>query len=224
MALYTYRKLAERIAVRVLRSEPGKRLVGAMALMFDRLAEGARQAVRASWIGDRAGNGPAYDALGPAGAELSLPRYPLETWPNYHARLQRAWIDWPIAGDEASIEGQLAAGGFPNARIFYLSNWLAYLGWWSQFVVFFARGTHPVISAGPPIGSFVVGDGTTIGPTGISAEQLIALRAIIKKFKPGHWVCRAVIFEMTGWTVGTGHVVGEAGLTIGGTHVYVGVN
>jgi hypothetical protein len=219
-----YRSYVARIVPRVLRSEPGKRFTGALALMWDYLAEGARQAVRSSWIGDRTGNGPAYDALDPGGQELSLPRYPLETWPQYHERLQRAWTDWPTAGHETSIQGQLAAAGFPNALIFYLTNWLEHTGWWSQFVVFFAAGTHPVTSAGPPIGSFVVGDGTTIGPVGITADQLFALRSIILKFKPAHWVCRAVIFEMSGWTVGMGHDVGEPGLVIGGVHVYVGVN
>jgi hypothetical protein len=218
----SYRQYAARIAPRVLRGAAGERFLGAMALLFDRLAEGSRQAVRAFWIGDREGNGPAYDALGPAGEELSLPRYPTETWAQYHARLQRAWTDWPYAGDETSILGQLAAAGFPNAQIFYMYNWLG-VSSWSQFIVLFGTGMHPVTSAGALIGTFIVGDGTNIGPQGITSAQLRALRLIVKKFKPGHWRCPAIVFELTGWTIGTGHIIGEPGLVIGGEHVYVGV-
>jgi hypothetical protein len=217
-----YRSYIARIAPRVLRGAEGARFAGAMALLFDWLAEGARQAVRAFWVGDRKGNGPAYDALGPAGEELSLPRYPTETWAHYHARLQRAWIDWPTAGDETSIVGQLEAAGFPGAVIFYASLWLGVTSW-SQFVVLFPAGTHPVIGAGPVIGTFVIGDGATLGPLGISADQLRALQLIIKKFKPGHWAARAIVFELSGWTIGTGHTIGEPGLVIGGVHVYAGV-
>lgn len=226
MALATFRQFVARIAPPVLRTVPGKRYVGALAKLMDGVAEASRQAVRAVWVGDRVGNGPAYDALGVAGEDLSLPRYPLETWANYHARLRRAWTDWPTAGHETSIQAQLAAAGFPSAVILYTPNWEPWTNWWSQFVVFFAAGEHLVTSAGPYLGLFWIGDGTTIGPTGITAEQLLALRKIIRKFKPAHWVCRAVIFELSGWTVGTGRLVGASGLVIGGEQVRVraGVN
>jgi len=223
VAIRTYRDYLVRIAPRVLRSLPGQKLVGLTGLLCDYIAEGARQAVRAMWIGDRTGNGPAYDALEPGGRELSLPRYPGETWASYHARLQRAWTDWPVAGHETSIEAQLAAAGFPGAVIFYVTDWPGFLTSWSQFVVFYPAGMHPVTGPGPAYGSFNWGDGTTFGPTGITAEQLGAMRAIIRKFKPGHWVCRAIVFELSGWTFGTGHTYGEPGLVYGGETIYVGV-
>lgn len=219
-----YTKFLERIAVRVMRSEPSKRFLGVHGLVFNFVAEAARQAVRALWIGDRTGNGPAYDALEPAGRELSLPRYPGETWGNYQGRLQRAWTDWPVAGHETSILSQLAAAGFPGAQILYPSDWPGYFTSWSQFVVFYPVGSHPVTGPGPEYGSFTWGYGTTYGPTGISGEQLLAMRAIIRKFKPAHWVCRAIVFELSGWTYGTGHVWGEPGLVWGGETVYVGVD
>lgn len=193
-----------------------------MALFFDMLAEGARQAVRASWIGDTPGNGPAYDGVGAAGNELSLPRYPQETWAQYHARLQRAWTDWPLAGHESIIRAQLAAAGFPGAQIFYALDWPGWADWWSQFVVFYPAGTHTV-TGGAEIGAFTIGDGTIIGVDGISVADILALRLIIKKFKPAHWVCRAIVFELSGWTIGTGHVIGEPGLEVGGSHTFVGV-
>jgi hypothetical protein len=221
MGRVNYRNYIARIAARVLRGGPGERFAGAVALLFDWLSEGGRQAVRAFWIADRPGNGPAYDALGPAGQELSLPRYPGETWGQYHARLARAWDDWPLAGDETSILGQLAAAGFPGAVIYYPPDAPAYLTTWSQFAVFFARGLHPVTGPGAPWGSFKWGDGTTYGPTGITAGQLQTIRSIIRKFKPAHWICPAIVFEVTGWTYGTSHKWGEPGLVYGGLTIQV---
>lgn len=217
----TYRNWLASIAPPVLRGDTGARLVGLVALMFDYLAEGARQALRSSWVGDS--DGPAYDALEPAGHELSLPRYPNETWRQYHGRLQSAWDVWPYAGDESVIISQLAALGYPGAVIYYT----IYLGdlpaSWSQFVVFYPLGTHHV---GQPkeVGTFTVGDGTVIGPTGITIAEIATFRAIINKFKPGHWICPAVIFELSGWVVGTGHAVGEPDLVVGGETVYLRVN
>lgn len=217
-----YLSFAERTTVRVLRGKWGRRLVGTLHLLFSELAEGHRQAVRAPWIGDTVG--PAADALGPAGQELSLPRYPLETDEQYETRLGRAWQDWPFAGDELTIIAQLAAAGWPGAQIYDPRHWPTAepTGYWSQFWVFFPAGTHPVTSPGPLVGSFTVGDGTIIGPEGITPEQIYTLRAIVRKWKPGDWVCRGFYFEISGWTVGDGSVVGEPGLVIGGEQAFIG--
>lgn len=217
-----YKDFVARIVPTVLRTEPGRQLVGTFALLFDGLAEGMRHAVRAPWVGDSIG--PAYDGLGISGKELSLPRYPGETWIQYHARLQRAWDDWQHAGHESSILGQLAAAGFPGAVIYSPQNSdFSPTGYWSQFRVFYPQGTHSVTGQGPKWGSFSWGDGTTYGPVGISAQQLAALRSIIRKFKPGHWICRHLIFEISGWTYGTGRKLGEPGLKWGGKSARVKV-
>lgn len=216
----SYTRWVERLNQQmVLRTEVGRRFIGTIGVLIDQLADSFVQSVRASWVGDRAEVGPAYDALTPAGEELSLPRYPQETWTQYHTRLQRAWNDWPYAGHESSILGQLTAAGYDGAQIFYTDDMTD----WSHFWVFFPVGTHTVTSEGPEIGSFVVGDGTTIGPEGLDAIDLLTTRLIIKKFKPAHWVCDHIIYEIEGWTVGSGHLVGELDLVIGGTRAKVGV-
>jgi hypothetical protein len=187
----TYVRWIERITGQLaLRQGAGQRLMGSLAMLLgDSNAEGLRQAVRASWVGDN-DTGPAEDALAAAGAELSLPRYPNETWAQYHARLQRAWDDWPYAGHETSIVGQLEAAGFPGAVIYHASEWplTGLEDWWSQFWVFFPAGTHTVTAQGPAYGSFSWGDGSSYGPLGISPENLLAIRSIIQKFKPARWI------------------------------------
>lgn len=200
----------------------GERLGGVFALFADFLSEGMRQSTRASWIGDDVG--PAPDGLKPAGNELSMPRYPVETAAQYEARLERAWEDWPFAGDESVLVAQLAAAGFPGAQIKTPLEWPTRppVGYWSQFWVFFPAGTHSVTAAAPIVGSFIVGDGTVLGASGITPAQIYTLRALVKKFKPGHWICRGFVFEVAGWTIGDGHTVGGPGLTIGSTQVLIG--
>jgi hypothetical protein len=218
MAL-TYRSFVERVLLqRVARSDPGRRLYAALALVFDGMAEAGEHALRGTWIADSLG--PAADGLSPAGNELSLPRYPQETPTAYEARLARAWTDWQVAGDEQSITAQLTAAGFPGAEIYYASEADTH---WSKFFVFYPAGTHSVTAAGPSYGSFLWGDGTTYGPTGISAEDLRALRKIILKFKPAHYICGGLVFELTGWSYGTGPLWGDPGLVWGGTQAVVGV-
>jgi len=222
-------------------------------LVGDTSSEGIRQAIRAAWVGD-SDIGPAEDALGPAGAELSLPRYPIETRAQYHTRLQRAWEDWQKAGHETSIVGQLEAAGFPGAVIYHASEWptAGRVDWWSQFWVFFPEGTHTVTDPGPRywddgsaplygsfpwgggatygthapgsgVGAFLWGDGSTYGPIGITPESLLVIRSIIQKFKPARWICSGVIFEISGWTYGTGPSWGDPGLVWGGEVSTVGV-
>lgn len=218
-----YRSFVERVMPTVLKGYWGRRLVGAIAMLVDELALGITQAVHAPWLGDP-GIGPAEDALRPAGSELSLPRYPNETRAQYDARLQRAWLDWPFAGDEDPLLAQLAAAGFPGAKIFDPRQWpnKPPSPYYSQFWIFFPKGTHTVTSAGPLIGSFVVGDGTSLGPIGITVQQLFTMRSIIRKWKPGHWVCRGIVFEVSGWTIGDGSVIGDPNLYVGGSHITVG--
>ena len=222
----TYVRWVERITGQLaLRQGAGQRLMGTLALLLgDTIAEGLRQSVRASWVGDD-DTGPAEDALGAAGAELSLPRYPNEAWGEYEARLRRAWEDWQMAGDETSIVGQLEAAGFPGAVIYHASAWplTGLADWWSQFWVFFPAGTHTVTSPGRQYGSFTWGDGTILGPVGITPNQLLTIRSIIKKFKPARWICSGVIFEISIWTLGTGREFGDPGLVWGGEVSTIGV-
>jgi|GEM_PF-3024714 len=198
---------------RTLRGHFGRRFQGMLGLMLDEFAEAAAQAVKAPWVQEN----PPPDALGPIGRESLLGRYPTETRPQYQTRIARAWTDWQVAGDESSIIDQLAAAGHPGAVIY---RWTA-SGSWSEFVVFFPFGTHSV-TAGPVVGGFTVGDGTILGPGGITPTELNTLRGIIRQWKPGRRICLRIVWEVSGWTVGSDHTVGEPGLLIGGTQAFVG--
>lgn len=209
---------------RVLATGFGEKLSQTLALMFDLTLAGAVQAVRAAWAGDRRQVGPAIDALGLIGEQRSLPRYQIETWDQHHTRVQRAWVDWITAGDESSIVGQLAAAGFPGAIIWAQPDHpSAFVSTdWSQFIVLFPIGSHPVTAIAPDWGSFDWGDGTLFGPVGITQAQLATIRAIIRKFKPGHWRCTEIHFHISGWVYGLGHTWGEASLEYGGVIARVG--
>lgn len=222
MAL-TFQRFVERINQQlVLRTEPGRKFIGLSGVLMDFTMEAATQAVRANWVSDSIG--PAADGLTAIGDEYSLPKYPRETNSEYELRLERAWEDWPTAGHEDTILGQLEAAGFPGAEIYYATDWplTGLPDWWSQFWIFFPAGTHTVTGAGPVVGGFTVGDGSSVGVVGLSLQDIAAIRAIIKKFKPAHYICSGVVFEISGWTVGTGHLAGEVGLVVGGSTVTVG--
>lgn len=219
----TFTRFVERINQQlVLRTEPGRKFIGLIGALSDITQEACEQALRAGWVGDNVG--PAVDALSAAGDEVSLPKYPRESSSQYRARLARVWEDWPTAGHESSILAQLDAAGFSDAQIYDAGDWplSGLAAWWSQFWVYFPAGTHTVTAAGPVVGSFTVGDGSSVGVVGLTLEDLAAMRAIVNKFKPAHYICSGIIFELSGWTVGTGHDVGDPGLLVGGSVATVG--
>lgn len=200
----------------------GERFVGVFGLLCDDIAEGAKHAVLVSKFTSSLFSA---DTLRTLGEERNMPRFPEEDDDTYKARLQNAWTLWRQAGTAGGLIAVFAAAGIEGLRIFSARNWptTAPVGHWSQFWAFLPAGTHPVTGLGPEIGTFTVGDGTTIGPTGITATELAAMRATVKNFKPAHWVCRGLVFQISGWSVGDGSVVGDPGLEIGSEHAVVGV-
>lgn len=206
----TFRRYTwDELSTNVLRGFFGRRLVGSFSLGMDALMEAVTQAIRAPWVADN----PPPDVLRYVGKEVLIERYPTDTNATYKARIQNAWVDWDRAGTKPAIISQLELAGFPGAQIFRWNTG----GVWSEFVVFFPAGTHTVTSSGPLIGSFTVGDGTVIGPEGITPTELNTIRKIIRLWKPGRWVCKHIVWEISGWTIGSGHTIGESGLVIGGT-------
>lgn len=209
----TYRRfLYDRYISRLWRNTYGSRLMATIGLLWDSVAQIAVDAFMAPM--HRAENGPAYDALRLLGNESSMPQYPFETWTAYRSRLRTDWDTWAKAGDEQTIIDQLALAGRPDAQIFRFSETDS----WSEFVVFYPAGSHPV-TADSLVGSFIVGDGTTVGVAGITAEELTGYKALITHWKPARWKCVWIIWEMSGWTVGTGHTIGEVGLVVGGSQL-----
>lgn len=208
----TFREFFERILPPWLQEEVSSGFVGVVfALVGDTNAEAAELAVRAPWLLDPSSPD---DVLPLIGLERRMPRYPSESAAQYRARLHGAWDAYQFGGDESAILGQLAAAGFPGARIYDPGNWgRGPTGYWSQFWVFFPSGTHPVTSQGPSCGSGpTCGDGTICGPVGITPEQLRTLRAIVRKWKSTRWIARQLIFEVSGPTCGTGHLCGDGSI------------
>jgi hypothetical protein len=187
-------------------------MMATIGLLWDSIAQIATDAFTAPL--HQAENGPAYDALRPLGLEMSMPQYPIETWLQYRSRLRTDWNTWSKAGTEQTIIDQLELAGRPNAQIFRFSENSS----WSEFVVFYPTGSHPV-TADTLVGSFTVGDGTTVGVAGVTAEELTSYKDLIKHWKPARWKCPWIIWEISGWTVGTGHTVGEVGLLVGGSQL-----
>jgi hypothetical protein len=191
-----------------------------LGLMADTIAEAMGAAVRMPWLLEPLSP---PDVLPFIGSERRLPRYPGETEAQYRARLHGAWEAYEFAGDESSILGQLAKAGYPGAQIYDPWN-MAFLplGYWSQFIVWFPIGTHPVTDAGAVWGSFNWGDGTVYGPGGLTVAIATTLRRIIKKWKPVEWICRGIMFQISGWAWGDGSTYGQGGLQWGGNVVVMG--
>lgn len=196
--------IAETVKLRPFSGPYGKAfLQGTLGRLFDDQAEGFRNAVRSAFVGDAGATaiGPALDALGAAGHELSLPRYPSETLDQYNTRLQAAWNSWTLAGTEANLIAQLALGGV-TATIKHNRdwNWDGHPENWSRFWI---------IITGHPWTYWQWGDGhhwgggQTWGSTATAAEVRDIL-AIVHKWKPGHWRCENIIVVMDGtaWAAG----------------------
>ncbi len=215
---FNYLQMSADIVPNILRAEFGQRWRASAAFYLDALTEGNNQAIKAPWLGNPSGVPP--DALGPIGEQRLLERYPAESDEEYTARLTNVWEIWQLAGGPEVILEQLAAAGYPGAAIFTPLEWPSVppTPYWSQFWVYFPEGTHPVTSAGEPWGTaFQYGDGATWGLQGITAEDLAAIRSIIRKFKPGRWVCRHIHFQISGWFYDEDGVQwGDPGLEWGG--------
>lgn len=208
----------------------GQRLLGTLwGITADTIAIALSSAIVAPWF-HRGGKQPS-DALPLLGAERNMPRYPVESHQEYRDRLWGAWDAWEFAGNETAIESQYEAAGYTGAEVYEPKrthsgtgnthgDWQREpVGYWSQFWVFFPKGTHG-FGLPPTIGTagLIIGGGGVIGASGTYAEvQLV--RGIANKWRPAHVICRELVFEITGETIGTGHLIGEAGLTIGATGV-----
>lgn len=192
---------------------------GLYGLVTDATAEAYGQILRMPWLKEPSSPD---DVLPLVGNERRMPRYPIETPAIYRDRLWRAWEAYPFGGSTTAIEGQLAAAGFPGRVRGGMLGWELF-----EFWVHFPIGTHNVTAPGPLISdphTWTVGDGTIIGPVGITVEEIFSLRQLIKKWKHPQWTCRKLVCTISGWTVGDGSVVGQSGLVIGGENASIGAN
>lgn len=179
----------------------GQRLMGTLGLLGDALLEGSA----AAWLAPRLQRRESPDdALPFAGQERLMPAYPGESFSSHRSRLLDAWNTWSTSGAAAGIVAAAEAAGFVGAQVYRFNEWPLRnaAGGWSQFWVFLPAGSHPYAGAVPS-----------------TVESF--WRGLIRTFKPATWVCPEVVVELDGWTIGTGHTIGEAGLTIGGTQTTI---
>lgn len=162
----------------------------------DLVNESLAACLRMPWLAEKKSPD---DVLPLVGIERRMPRYPNETAAKYRARLLAAWDAYQFAGDESSIESQLAAYGYPG-KVSFFPGLDGPFGqpapYRTQFWLTFPTGTHPVTSDGPPWDSFNWDDGHTWGPVGYTPEFAATLHAIVNKWKPVDWICRGFIFNL----------------------------
>lgn len=190
-------------------------IAGILGSLLDHFSVGVRDAVLGTYHknGDKL---PAYDALRLLGNSKSMPQYATETWPQYLSRLQTDWSTWDTATSEGVIVDQLALAGAPGAQIIMWHENDS----WSEFIVFYPAGSHPVTGYKEYGAGHSYGDtGLIYGPDGITAEQLSTYKDLITHWKGVEWKCPWLIWEVSGSTYGTGHIYGEAGLVYGGEQV-----
>jgi len=130
------------------------------------------------------------DALAMIALDRMVLKCPSETVAEYRAQLQRAWYWQGIRGtDEGLIQSFARAGltlsifriidtaGTPTTAT--STRWL---------VIQLPHDFGP----SPLIGSFTIGDGTTLGPQEPIAGTFAYLRAVLDRFAASHWNIKGV--------------------------------
>lgn len=201
----TFLEAIERFSPKWLLGQYAEGFVGAtLELVGDAAGEAFSSALVHSWLLDP--NSP-DDALPIIGREQRMPKYPLETNQAYRLRLWDAWTAYHFGGSKTAIELQLEQAGFPG-QVLYSGPYAAD-NYYSQFWVYFPKGTHQITAAGPEWGSFDWGDGTRWGPIGMPYAHLKSLIDLINKWKNSQWICQAMVFEIDGFLLGTGKKWGQ---------------
>lgn len=196
MASFNFREYIDSISPPWLLGDRSSGFVGlTLATVGDLLCDGMRLALRMPWLRD---DESPSDVLPLIGSERRLPGYPKETLPQYRARLIGAWEAYRFGGSVYAIESQLAASGYPHARVTFFPGLPGPNGespYYSQFWITFPPGTHEATEVGALWDSFTWDDGTPWGPVHVDPQFLATVRGIVRKWKPVQWICRGFIFQ-----------------------------
>lgn len=170
----------------------GKKYLESIGQQCDVLKDEFDQATKASFTLV----GPP-DALPYIGTDRGLERYYNETDEDYAFRLWDAWSSKRLAGTDIGLLNQLKlATGLLNITIRNNRDWTppdGNVAWWSRFWVVIGQPNPWKMHRW---GEKFWGDGRLWGAD-ISLSDLELLRRVIKKWKPSHAYCEAIliIFE-----------------------------
>ncbi len=226
----SYRAYVERLAsgIQWLVNEYGAKLSGTIALLADMVSEGTNQAVKARFV--RSDTCPS-DALPYIGNNADLERFIADTDATYKARLANSFEINSQHGTIQIIEFMLSEAGWPDAEVLEDEVYKAQpQPWWSQNVLHFPEGSHPVIvgtavygEPGLKYGDVPAGSGALYGMSGITSAQLSEIKRILLKWKRPASIFRYILFVVDGNIYGDGSMYGDPGLVYGGEKVQVNV-
>jgi hypothetical protein len=193
-----FRALIAALSPRVLRGPVGARFVGALGLMLDMLASGARSAVLGRSMLSKEF---APDALPLKGSERGMPRVSGESDATYFHRVYDAWRIWQRAG---TGPGLIEAFSWMGWNVSIVSNrdwnWDGHPENWSRIWIVVEPG-HGVGDDGlwgdpNPDGSDALwGDGGIWG-TNASARVFRDAHMLARDFKPGHYLVSHIILKL----------------------------
>ena len=124
------------------------------------------------------------DGLDALGRHYQIERYAGESHASYRARLVAAWSTWETAGTAAAIEAQLLAFGY-HATCYEAPDFRGSAGD-AQHLFWVVLNTGGIVEIGPmELGSWVLGDGSTLGTTA-TAETIATIKRIVLKWKAAH--------------------------------------
>jgi hypothetical protein len=187
----TYEAFQRDLAPPWLGGPRGQELLETQGEAKDLVVEGAKDAVKASFV-----EGGPDDALPYLGSARNLVRYPGDTVDGFRQRIRNAWETWTFAGVEATVLSELTLY-LPDADWTIVKNrdWTPDLppdgdtAWWSRFWV--------LLDAGPWVSDGLWDDPGRWGDEGTwdsdaTPSEVAAVRGIVRKWKPGHTICPAI--------------------------------
>lgn len=186
-----YRRWIKLFMPASLQTEVASRLAELYALVTDLLVETMTSAVYASSL---ASGQVAADAMTLIGNERGMPRYPTETDFSYNARLLSAWTAYTYAGTDPSLLAQYTALGLTGyVRDMRRWTWDANAAWWSRMWVVFTDHPYAEWTLSDDI---TLDDTTRVIGLDASPAAVALMRAIARRWKPGHIALSQLIFVL----------------------------
>lgn len=198
-----------KIPPRILRSWGGV-WTNVVALLFDAMAESARQAVKV-----RFPSMAPPDALREIGFERQEARataFVYEDDVAFAERLRTAWSRRTFSGTKTGLVAIFGVFGFGPYSVYDLAEWLPSKKWHAW--VFLPKASHPW-GPGPLVGDgSKVGEGKTVGSS-LRVGQVRNLREVTASWVPPHTKTFLHLQTEEGAVVGDGSEVGDGSL-VGG--------